>query len=118
MHAILATKLLQKPFFYIRNVTIQLLTCRAGEYTAARAKYKECLQHAPADVQALSNLSAVHIQLQEWQPALACAQTVLKSEPQHFKCLCRAGKAKMHLERYHSALACLKAAVQQVESLS
>ncbi len=88
--------------------------CRAAQYAAAKAKYRECLQHAPEDISVLSNLSAAHLKLQEWKPALVCAQAVLRSEPGHFKCLCRAGAAHMHLDKYHSAIASLQTAIELV----
>ena len=48
--------------------------CRAAEYAAAKAKYRECLQHTPEDILVLSNLYASHLKLQEWKPAVSCAQ--------------------------------------------
>ena len=80
--------------------------CRAARYAAAKAS----LQHAPADISILSNLPAAHLKLQEWKLALVRAQSVLRCEPGHFKYLCHAGVAHMHLE--NCAIASLQAATE------
>ena len=89
--------------------------CRTGHYRAAGHAYKICLHCCPEDSKRiLSNLAAVYVKLEQWHRALACTQTVLRSEPGHFKCLYRAGVANIYLERYKSAVACLQEAFQQV----
>ena len=91
--------------------------CRSRRYGAARDCYRICLAHCPEDRNVLlSSLAIVFIKLQRWQQALSCAQSVLKTEPDHFKCLSRAGFANIHLERYHSAVKCLQKALKQVSA--
>ncbi len=104
----------QQPFFTWQSGGI--CCCRAAQYAAAKAKYRECLQHTPKETSVLNNLSAAHLKLQKWKPALVCAQAVLRSELRHFTCLCCAGAAHMHVENYHGAIASLQTAVEMVGS--
>lgn len=92
-----------------------LRVAELGTIVRPDTAYKICLHCCPEDSKRiLSNLAAVYVKLEQWHRALACTQTVLRSEPGHFKCLYRAGVANIYLERYKSAVACLQEAFQQV----
>lgn len=73
-----------------------------------------CLQQRPDSPTLLSNLAAVHIELDDFPQALKYAQDGLKADASHIKCLYRCGVALLKLERYNDAIEHLKKAKKQV----
>ena len=89
---------------------------RSKQYATAKQLYTQCLEEQPHDISILSNLAAVHVQLEEYRQALQHAQAGLKLQANHVKCLYRCGVAQAQLGMFAEAVTCLEQAKQQVRT--
>lgn len=87
---------------------------RSEQYAAAKQLYMQCLEEQPHDISILSNLAAVHVQLEDYHQALQHAQAGLDLQANHVKCLYRCGVAKAQLGMFAEAVSYLEQAQQQV----
>ena len=92
--------------------------CRSKAYAVAQERFEKCLEESPHDIKLISNLAAVHIELQTFPQALAYARRGLQLDSSHVKCWYRCGVASSHLGQYTEAIKCLQKALQLVRTVS